>query len=92
LVLSVALNHAGIDIICPPGDLPCLQLYPNRAKVRRGDRRSGLDKLSKTLESGRAKSPSQIDVPNLHQFKTTDYMLGVADDEARIAANFIAKI
>jgi len=53
LVLSVAFHHAGIDIICPPKDLPWLLMHrPNWAKVRRGDRRSGLDKLSKTLRSG----------------------------------------
>jgi hypothetical protein len=53
LVLSVALNHAGLDIIRPPRGLPWLRLHrSNWAKVRRGDRRSGLDKLSMTLGSG----------------------------------------
>lgn len=53
LILSVALNYAGIDIICPPKGLPRFKSRrPSWAKVCRGDRRSGLDKLSKTLESG----------------------------------------
>jgi hypothetical protein len=53
VVLSIALNHPGIDIICPPtGAMAPPGGNFQWAKARRGDRRSGLDKLSKKLESG----------------------------------------
>jgi hypothetical protein len=50
VALSTAHNHPGIDIICPPEGLPWQDFQ--WAKTRRGDRRLGLDKLSKKLASG----------------------------------------
>jgi hypothetical protein len=50
VVLSIALNHPGIDILCPPNQVAWAD--DRWVKIRRGERRSGLDKLSKKLASG----------------------------------------